>query len=69
MLKKIMAVATLGAIGTSAFAQSSTQVSGLVTSGLFSDATAGVVAVAGALISLYVIIKGARIVIRMVRGG
>ena len=69
VLKRLAPVAALGALATQAHAAAPTTVGELATSVSFTDVGLAILAVAGTLITLYVVWKGAKFVIRAVRGG
>ncbi len=65
LLKKAGLVASGAVIASPAFA--AVDYSGLTTAANFSDATTAVLAVAGALAGVYVVIKGINLIIGMMR--
>jgi hypothetical protein len=72
VLKRLAPVAAIGSLGmlaTQAHAAAPTTVGELASSVSFTDVGAAILAVAGTLVTLYVVWKGAKFVIRAVRGG
>ena len=70
MSKKLIAAsAIVASVSTSAFAAPPTTVAELATAVSFADVALAILAVSGTLISLFVTWKGAKFVLRAVKGG
>lgn len=68
VFKRLAPVAALGVLTTQVHAAAPTTVTELGTSVSFTDVGLAILAVAGTVVTLYVLWKGAKFVIRAVRG-